>query len=92
VRHVKGEQNIESLYERFMQKEHLRMEFATILQNFKQQYIHFIRALLNNSISALEFRERIRDLRELYTNAFREFNTFYKKKYHVCMTVSTHMY
>jgi len=49
VRHVKGEKDIEKLYERFFLREHLCHEFATILENYKQQQLHFFHALLNNT-------------------------------------------
>lgn len=87
VRHVKGEKDIEKLYERFLLREHLCNEFATILENYKQQQLHFFHALLNNTLNNEEFMKRSEDLNMLYKNAFREFNTFYKRKYNVSLDI-----
>lgn len=83
VRHVRGEKDIDKRFEIFIQREHLRNEFATLLQNYKQQQIHLLNAMLHDTISDKEFMKQSEDLKQLYRNAFHEFNKFYKKKYTV---------
>lgn len=87
VRHVKGEANIDKLFERFVQREHLHNEFATILHNYKRQQIHFFHALLNNSLSDKEFIKQSEELNTLYRDALCNFNKFYKCHYSVSLTM-----
>jgi hypothetical protein len=90
TRHLKGEKNIDKLFERFLLREQLHGEFATILENYKQQQIHYFRALLGESLSYTDFLEKTKDLNRIYKSAIRQFNSFYKTKYSVSLNLPFH--
>ena len=83
VRHIRGQQNIDKLFESYLMRKYLDDEFSVILNNYKQQQIHFFHAMSNKTISDTEFLEKSQNLRNMYQMAFDKFNRFYNKRYYI---------